>query len=72
MTAPLSEISLPNRLQNFRTVKVLFSFSEKTARISRRVDLILSHGTWNCILLLFTCVPMNSADQKGITWHLSG
>ena len=66
MTAPLSEFSLPTRLQNFHTVKVLFSFSEKTTRISRRVDLILSLGTLNCIFLLFTCVPRNSADQEGI------
>ena len=71
MTAPVSKFSLPNKLQNFRTVKVLFSFSEKTARISRRVDPILSLGTLNCIFLLFTYVPRNSADREGITWHLS-
>ena len=72
MTAPLSEFSLPNRLRNFRTVKVLFSFSEKTARISQRVDLILSLSTLKCIFLLFTYVPRNSADREGITWHFSG
>ena len=70
-TALLKEFSLPSRLQNFRTVSVPSSFAGKTAQISRQFDQILSGGTWNCIFVLFTYVPKNSADQEGITCALS-
>ena len=44
-TAPLSEFSLLSRRQNLRTVRVSHSFCKKIARISRRVEQILSRGT---------------------------
>ena len=70
ITAPLSEFSLPSRLQNLRAVRVSHSFSQKIARISRRVEQILSRGTRNCIHSTAKPIPEPYADDRAwIRWH---
>ena len=65
ITAPLSEFSLPSRLQNLRAVRVSHSFSQKIARISRRVEQILSEAHETAFLCCLLVCPETRTIRRG-------